>query len=189
MLPQSLTTVDAIVIALIAIGAVQGLLRGLSGEMARLLGALCAFVAGALLHEPLGLWVANYTRLVDQQARTFTYVLTVILALVLWAFFHKIIRKMIQMILSTGFDKSAGVPAGMLRMTTWTGIIFIIMNIWPNIPLKEQFNENSFFGRQFIRLVPAVQRQMEAMNVTIPENNATRENPADDQHTQEEIAP
>jgi len=187
MLPPNLTIIDAIAVILIAIGAVQGLLRGLSGEMARLLGALCAFVAGALLHEPLGEGVAAYTRLSDQQARMLTYVFTVLAALLLWTLFHKLFRKLIRLALSAGFDKAAGIPAGMLRMTALVGIVFIAMNIWPNAPGKAHFGEISFFGRHAIRLVPAVQREMEARNFTLREQ--TDEYPIHAQHEGEERAP
>jgi uncharacterized membrane protein required for colicin V production len=191
MLPASLTTVDAIVLTLIALGALQGFLRGLSGEMARLLGALCAFVVAAIVHEPLGLWVADYTRLVDQQARTFTYIATAVLAIALWALFNKLIRTTLRLILAPEFDKAVGVPAGMLRMTAWTGLIFITMNIWPGMPGKQHFNEHTLFGRLFIRLVPAVKRQIETMNLPLLENERGKsaEESGSQHHAQEENQP
>ncbi len=185
MIPEPFTTVDMIVIAWITIGAIQGLFRGLSGEMARLLGAICAFVAGAILHEPLGEWIAAYTRLDDKDGRILTYAVTVILALILWALFHKMIKKLLQFVLTTGFDKTAGVPAGMLRMTALAGIAFIAIHI-VQAPFKDHVGQDSFFGRQAIRLVPAVQRQLDAHNLSLqrePTNendNATNNNEAKD---------
>jgi uncharacterized membrane protein required for colicin V production len=168
MLPASLTTVDSIAIIFILAGGLQGLLRGLSGETARLLGALCAFVAGALLHEPLGDLVVDYTRLVDHEARILTYVLTVLTALLIWALLHKIIKRLLQLVLSKGFDKLAGIPAGMLRTTALVGILFIGMNIWPDLPLAGHFGPQTLFGHYAIRCVPAVQRQLQEHHLPVP---------------------
>jgi len=170
MLSAHFTLLDWIALVFIVGGAIQGFFRGLSGEMARLLGAICAFVAGALLHEPLGNIVAGHTRLIDQEARILTYIITVIAALILWALFQRLIRKLLRLILSTGFDKVTGVPAGMLRMTTLVAIVFIAMNLWPQAPLQKHFGTASFFGRQAIRLVPALKRELERRN--LPPHNA-----------------
>ena len=189
MLPGTLTMVDAIAILFIAIGAIQGLFRRLSGEMARLLGAICAFVAGALLHEPLGGWIATYTRLVDQEARILTYVVTVLTALILWTLFHKLIKKCLQLILAPAFDKVAGIPAGTLRMTALVGIVFIAMNLWPDMPFQETFGNDSFFGRHAIRLVPAVQRELDARNIPMREPRNTGQTAPTQQQHQEETTP
>ena len=189
MLANNFTLVDIIAAALILIGALQGLFRGLSGEMARLLGAICAFVAGALLHEPVGEWVASYTRLEDQEARMLTYIVTVLAALILWALFHKLIKKLLQLVLSVGFDRVAGVPAGMLRMTALVGIVCIAIHIWPQAPFKEHVGMESFFGRQAIRLVPAVQRQLEAHNVHLQPESATKPSEHDPNHQEREVEP
>ena len=179
MQPEAFTLVDFIVLALILFGAVQGLFRGLSGEMARVLGAVCAFVGGAILHEPVGEWIAQYTRLENQEARIFTYVVTVILALVLFALFHRIIKKLLQVALGAGFDKCAGIPAGMLRVTALIGTIFIAIHII-QAPFKDRVGKESFFGRQAIRLVPAVQRQLEAHDVNFTRNQLSAANDDDE---------
>ncbi len=168
MSPSSFTTLDLIVVVCVAIGALQGLFRGLSGEMARLLGAVCAFVGGALLHEPVGEWVASYTRLIDQQARIATYLVTVVATLILWALFHRLIKKLLQLVLNPRFDKITGVPAGMLRMTALVAVVCLAILIWPHAPFKAYVGTDSFFGRQIVRLVPAVQQQLEDNQINLP---------------------
>ena len=187
MAPGNFNTVDLIAALFISVGAVQGLIRGLSGEMARLLGALCAFVAGALLHEPVGAWIASHTRLEDRQAQMLTYSATVITALILWALLHRLIQKLIQLALTKGFDKTAGIPAGMLRMTAFVGIVLIAFQIWPQAPFKEQTGNESFFGRRAMQLVPAVEQQLDAHNVQLPRREANESPPAqiDDQKKEE----
>jgi uncharacterized membrane protein required for colicin V production len=170
----SLTTLDIVVLVFIALGALQGYFRRLSGEMARLIGTICAFVLGTLLHEPLGQWIASETRLVDREAETATYVLTVIAALVFWIFFHRIIKKLLQVIISAEFDKFAGTLAGTIRVTILALIIFVTVNMWPNLPLKEHFGDNSFFGRCAIAITPTIQEQIEKHQIEQP---FTQENP------------
>ncbi len=187
MLSGNVTIVDLIASILIIIGGVQGLIRGLSGEMAHLLGAICAFVGGALIHEPVGDWIASYTRLDDQGGRILTYIVTVILFLILWACFRRIIKKLLQLVLSVGFDKTAGLPAGMLRMATFVGIVFIAIHIW-QAPFLEHVGEESFFGRQAIKLVPAVQRQLDAHNLNL-QREPSAAGRMDTQQHKEEIEP
>ncbi len=187
MLPGNFTIVDLIASIVIIIGGVQGLIRGLSGEMAHLLGAICAFVGGALLHEPVGNWIATYTRLDDQGGRILTYIVTVILFLILWACFRRIIKKLLQLVVTVGFDKTAGVPAGMLRMAAIVGIVFIAIHIW-QAPFQEHVGEESFFGRQAIKLVPAVQRQLDAHNLNLQRENRAEER-IGPQHHEEEVEP
>ena len=188
MLPDNFTVVDAIASILIIIGGAQGFIRGLSGELARLLGAVCAFVAGALLHEPIGTWIAAHTRLADQTAHILTYTVTVLSALILWNLLHKLLKKCLLLLVSVKFDKAAGVIAGMIRMTTLIGIIFIAMHIWPQAPFKEHVGTASFFGRQAIRLVPAVQQKLDDHNINLqrdPEPSDTGNNTH--QHDKEEL--
>jgi uncharacterized membrane protein required for colicin V production len=156
-----LTTVDIIVLACILLGAVQGLFRRLSGEMARLIGTICAFILGTVLHQPLGQWIANHTRLIDQEAKTATYILTVIVALIFWIFFHRMIKKLLQMIVSAKFDMIAGIIAGATRVLILAMIIFIAINMWPDLPMKDHFGETSLFGKWAIALTPTVQEHME----------------------------
>ena len=168
MQPQTFAIVDAIALGCIIGGAIQGFLRGLSGEMARVLGAICAFVAGALLHEPVGEWIATYTRLESPHARTLTYGVTVLTALLLWALFHKLIRSLLQLVLRAEFDKFAGIPAGIIRMATFVGIVLIAIHIAPWAPFKQHVGETTVSGRIAIRLVPAVERQLHAHKLQIP---------------------
>lgn len=178
----TLTTLDIIVMLFILLGALQGFFRRLSGEMARLIGTICAFILGTILHEPLGQWIADNTRLVNQEAQTATYVLTVVTALIFWIFFHRIIKKLLQMIVSAKFDIFAGIIAGAARMTLLALMVFVAINMWPDFPMKDKFGEKSFFGRRAIAITPTIEEQIEKRQIEKPfEQNKDLE---EDENTQ-----
>ncbi len=164
MLPP-LTWVDMIALALIGVGGVQGFFRGLSGELARLFGVVIAFVTGTLLHEPVGLWVSGSTRLEPRPAQALAFIATVVLALVIMIVVRILLKKAIKLVFAEGFDKTAGVLAGLLRMSVFVCIFFVIMNMVPVKSLNEHFGENSAVGGFMIRYVPTVERTLEQAGI------------------------
>ena len=165
MLPTAFSTLDIVVVFLVALAGLQGLFRGLSGELARMLGALLAFIAGTMLHEPFSTLVANHTRVEEQEARILTFTLTVFASLILLAFFHKLIRRMIALMFSKGFDKLAGVPAGMLRMCALLACLFVALNLLPPFPRQEFFGSRSYFGSRIVPLIPSIRQKLEEAGV------------------------
>jgi membrane protein required for colicin V production len=157
----SLSVVDIAALILIGIGGIQGFFRGFSGELARLLGTVIAFIAGTLLHEPLGQWVTANTRLEERPAQTLAFVATVLVAIVIMILMRMLLKKMITLVFAGGFDKSVGVLAGLLRMSVLVCIVFIIMNMVPVAFLNKHFGEESVVGRFMIRYVPTVEKTLE----------------------------
>lgn len=161
MILDHLVWVDMAALLLIVLGAVQGVLRGLSGELARLLGALLAWIAGIMLYEPLGAAVAQHTRLEPEPARVFTFVATVIAALILLMLFHRLLKLLLAAMLQPGFDRIAGVPAGMLRMATLVCIVFVAVRLSPDSAIRDAFGPPSLFGKLADRFVPTARRTLE----------------------------
>ena len=175
--------IDAIALLLIILGGVQGLLRGLSGELALLLGALLAWITGVMLYEPLGNLVAQHTRLDSDQARIFTFLATAIAALILLLLFQKIIKGLISAILSKGFDRLAGLPAGLLRMTALVSIVFIAVRLTPDSIFRDFFGPPSLFGKLADRFVPTARQKWEDADLprlpfTAPRNERDAADPA-----------
>ena len=165
-IPASLSVVDIVALCLIAVGGIQGFFRGLSGELARLAGAIIAFVGGTLLHEPVGQWVSAHTRLEARPAQALAFIATVIIAVLIMIAVHFLLKKIIQGVFAPGFDKTTGTLAGLLRMSIFTCIFFIAMNMIPVDALNRQFGENSVVGRFIIRYVPTVEQTL--MEAGIP---------------------
>jgi uncharacterized membrane protein required for colicin V production len=161
----ALSVVDIVALSLIAVGGIQGFFRGLSGELARLAGAIIAFIGGTLLHESVGLWVSTHTRLDARPAQTLAFIATVIIAVLIMIAVRLLLKKMIQGVFAPGFDKTAGVLAGLLRMSIFTCIVFIVMNMVPSDTLNRIFGEESAVGSFMIRYVPTVENTLEAAGI------------------------
>lgn len=161
----ALSVVDIVALALIAVGGIQGFFRGLSGELARLAGAVIAFIGGTLLHESVGQWVSTHTRLEARPAQTLAFIATVIIAVLIMIAVRMLLKKIIHGVFSPGFDKTAGVLAGLLRMSIFTCIFFIIMNMVPSDTLNRIFGEQSAVGGFMIRYVPTVENTLEAAGI------------------------
>ncbi len=159
----TLNLVDIVALGLIAIGGIQGFLRGLSGELARLIGTVLAFVAGVALHGPVGEWVLKHTRLEDQTAHALAFVATVVLAIVIMLLLRLVIKRLIKIVFADGFDKTMGVAAGLVRMTVVVCIIFLIMNLVPHDYLNRHFGEESAIGSIVVRYVPTVRETLEGV--------------------------
>lgn len=161
----ALSVVDIVALALIAVGGIQGFFRGLSGELARLAGAVIAFIGGTLLHEPVGQWVSTHTRLEARPAQTLAFIATVIIAVLIMIAVRILLKKIIQGVFAPGFDKTTGVLAGLLRMSIFTCIFFITMNMVPSDTLNRTFGAESAVGSFMIRYVPTVEQTLETAGI------------------------
>ncbi len=162
----ALSAVDIVALALIAVGGIQGFFRGLSGELARLAGAVIAFIGGTLLHEPVGQWVSTHTRLEARPAQTLAFIATVIIAVLIMIAVRMVLKKVIQGVFSPEFDKTTGTLAGLLRMSIFTCIVFIVMNMVPVDSMNRLFGEQSAVGSFMVRYVPTVKKTLEAAGIT-----------------------
>jgi uncharacterized membrane protein required for colicin V production len=163
-----LSVVDIIALSLIAIGGIQGFFRGLSGELARLAGAIIAFIAGTLLHEPVGQWVSEHTRLDPRPAQAMAFISTVVIAILIMIGVRILMKKLIENVFAPSFDKTMGVIAGLIRMSIFTCIFFMIMILVPVDYLNRVFGEESTVGTFVIRYVPTVRRTLDAAGITTP---------------------
>ncbi|MBT3194407.1 MAG: CvpA family protein [Verrucomicrobia bacterium] len=173
-----LNLVDIGALILIAIGALQGFFRGLSGELARLIGTLLAFVAGVALHDSVAAWILENTRLEDQPAHAVAFIATVLIAILIMLLLRLVVKRLIKVVFAAGFDKGMGVLAGSLRMGTVVCIIFLIMNLVPHDYLNRHFGEESAIGSVVIRYVPRVRQTLERAKLAA--SQPTEEAPASD---------
>lgn len=160
-----LTMVDIAALILIAVGGIQGFFRGFSGEIARLLGVIIAFIGGTLLHEPIGQWVSSMTNLDARPAQALAFIATVIIAVVMMILVRILLKKVITSVFAEGFDKTAGVVAGLLRMSLFVCLFFIAMNMVPVESLNSLFSEKSTVGKFIIRYVPTVEKTLEKAGI------------------------
>jgi uncharacterized membrane protein required for colicin V production len=178
-LPQ-LSLIDMIAILLVAAGGIQGFFRGLSGEIARLVGTILAFFAGVWLREPVGAWIVENTRLEDRAATATAFTATVILALLIMLVVRMVIKRLVKVVFAEGFDKSMGVFAGLLRMSIIVLIIFLCMNLIPHDYLNRVFGEESAIGRVVVKYVPMVRDALEENNLLKPSDKGQQSKKEED---------
>ncbi len=172
-----LAIVDIVALCVVAIGGIQGYLRGLSGELARLIGTIFAFVSGVMLHGPVGEWILANTRLTGQIAHAVAFIATVVLAILILIALRLIVKRLMKIVFAEGFDKTMGILAGLLRMSIAVCIVFLIMNLVPSPYLNRHFGESSMIGSIVIRYVPTIQETLQEVKVP-----STPETPEPDNH-------
>lgn len=170
-----LNLVDIAALLLIGIGCIQGYFRGLSGELARFIGTVLAFMAGISLHEPVGEWILTNTRLEDQTAHAVAFIATIALCIVIMMILRVVVKKMVKVVFAEKFDKTVGIFIGMLRMGVVVCIIFICMNLIPHEYLNRHFGEESVIGRVVVQYVPTIRDTLERASIPMPENNEEEE--------------
>ena len=172
---QPVNLVDGIAVLVLLAGMALGLHRGLSGELARLLSVMAAFVVAWLAYRPLGLWLLEHTRLQDQAAQAVGFALAVVPALVGMVLLRLLLKPLIKVVFHGAVDKVGGIAAGFARSALLIAIVFMMVNTWPHEYLNEQFGEASLIGRLVLAYGPRVRRSLEDMPVTDAVRDKLRE--------------
>lgn len=141
-----MSVVDIVACVLIALGTLQGLLRGLSGELAELLSLVAAFVFGLWFHQPLAAWMQDNTRLSDRPAQTLAFAMTVLTALIVMLCLRFVVRRVMKVVIEARFDRVGGAVSGFARTSVIVLILFVLFNIWPHAYLNRVFGDESLIG-------------------------------------------
>jgi len=156
--------VDVAALIVIGICVLRGWRRGLSGELAQLVGVVGALVFGLLAYRPFSFWLLEHTRLTDRPGRAVAFLASLVAALVVMILLRLALRSIIRIVVNERFDHAAGLLAGLVRGVTITGIVFLVMNLWPHPYLNRKFGEDSVFGVLLLRAMPALRAAGDAVN-------------------------
>ncbi|NQU40574.1 MAG: CvpA family protein [Lentisphaerae bacterium] len=162
---MQLNVVDIVAVLFVLLHIVLSCRRGLSEEIARLLGAIVAFWLGLRYHDSVAGWLADHTRVEGQTAQVVSYIGVVLLVMLASLLLTVVMSKLIKLAIPEGVDAIAGGVAGLVKGALYVAIIFLAMNLWPHDYLNRHFGEESLIGSFVMRLVPAVQEQLEEMDV------------------------
>ena len=153
--------VDIIVLVIIVLGAIQGLLRGLSGELARLISTVIVFILGVSCYRPVGLLLASHTRLSAAAAGAVAFSIVAATAIILMVLLRYVLKKLMKVVFVPWFDKVGGCVAGMLRASIFVMIIIIVMNMVPNEYVNEQCGEKSIIGTGVLKVMPRIREELD----------------------------
>lgn len=153
--------VDIAALLLIALGALHGFIRRLSGELSHFISVLCAFIFGMWFRTPFGVWLEHNSRLTQQPAEAVAFISTIIISLVILLCIQFLLRKIMTIVIEEKIDRIGGTIAGLLRTTIIVIIIFIFMNLVHHDYLNQKFGEESFIGSLIRPHIAYIEEQVE----------------------------
>jgi len=163
---QTFNLVDIGALVVVAVGTFVGYRRGLSGELARLVSIVAAFVLGLFFFRPVGAWIVNHTRLEDRSAQAVAFMVTIGAALVAMVLLRIVLKRVMQVVFEEMTDKVGGAIAGFVRAALTVAIIVMMVNTWPHDYLNRQFGEESVIGRLVLKYVPILREKVEELPVS-----------------------
>ena len=159
----ALSLIDCVALALLAAGTVRGMLRGLSGELARLLSVVTALVAALWLYAPAGAWLAGNTRLQGRLALAAAFSVTLIAAVVAMVVVRFLLKRVMKVVIEERFDRRLGLAAGFGNTLMVIAIVFLLVNMWPHDYLNRKFGEESLIGTLVLRALPGVRERIDVL--------------------------
>jgi len=148
--------VDVVVVALIIFGGLQGLRRGLSGELARVIGTVITVWAGWVFYQPLGDKIYSTTRLSATQARAGSFVLILIGGFVLLLLLRMLLHQIIEFTFKGKLERMGGILAGTTRATLVMLALVFLCSLWPHEYIHQMVAVDSFTGRFVNAYIPDI---------------------------------
>ncbi len=164
---QSVTAVEIGALAILLWEFLWGLKRGLSGELARLLGTALVLAAGWRFYESAGNWLAAHTSLAahPDSAPAAAFLLIVCsLALLVYAV-GLLLRLLASLKFNDRIDRGGGGLAGLGRGLLVTVLVVYAAGLWPQAAPQEWVVRRSPLGRAVFRWAPPVIERLKAVRV------------------------
>lgn len=172
--PPSL--IDLLALAMLVLGGVQGYFRGLSGELARLISVIIAFMLGLRFYHPFGSWALEHTRLEGRPSLALAFVVTVVTVIVVLLVLRHVIKRIMKIVVEEQVEKSGGVLAGVVRAMVYVVIVFVVLNLVPHEYLNRKFGEESLIGTAIQGAMPHMQELIEDLEgYVLPDHDGTRD--------------
>ena len=159
------SVVDICAFALLVLGILVGLRRGLSGEVANLLSLVVGFMAGVTAHRLFDAgWPAPAGRAGLHAVAG--VVVALVAGTVAMALARFVCKRLIRIVIEEESDRVWGAVVGGLRSAIFVLAIFIVMNLLPNERANRWFGETSLIGQQVVRFMPCVEEKIEQRRVS-----------------------
>ena len=139
--------VDLLAVIYLIFGMIRGFMRGLSGELARVISMVAVFVLGWQFYELAGQKVMEVaTRLDEQTAQLVGFLLILVGAGIGTVLIRWILRNLMEFTFKEPLEKVGGVVAGLVRSGAWVALILIAGILSPSAYLNRTFGEESRLG-------------------------------------------
>lgn len=144
----NLNAVDLVLIVLLLAFTVRGVIKGLSGEVAGLVGMAVVLAGGWKLYEPLSAALLKHTRLEDPQtSQLLAYILAVVVLLIAVNLLMLLVRKVLNKVFDGPVERIGGGIAGFLKTAAVLAIILFGVQLSGHAFLMKHFIEDSWIGR------------------------------------------
>ena len=163
-----LNTVDIVALVLIALGTLNGLRRGLSGEIAGTVGAIVALLFGLLCYGPCGDWLADHASVSEGVDKALAFAATIVMSLVVMLLLRLMVRETVTVAVSSKkVNLIGGMLAGFVKSTIFVVVVMLCVNMWPNPYLNRVFGDESMIGRITVAAMPELREQAESASEAV----------------------
>ncbi|MCE9616586.1 MAG: CvpA family protein [Lentisphaerae bacterium] len=152
---------DVVAVAVIALAALRGSFRGMSGELAGLFGNAAALMAGIVCYHPLGDWLIQHSKFTGRAAFATAFIAIVLACIIVMLILRWTLGRVLHVVVEDGINRTGGVIAGVVRGILFTTTVFIAMNLIPHEGLNRRFGEESLVGTLVQRATPHLRNVIE----------------------------
>ncbi|HPT16514.1 MAG TPA: CvpA family protein [Kiritimatiellia bacterium] len=160
--------VDWAFFAALLYGAALGAVRGLSSELATLIGMVVAVIVTRLFYEPVSFWVCERWGWNEQITRLFAVVLLALLAL----YGMRLLRIALGAMMTFSFkglvERVGGLLAGFFRLGVIALVLLLAASFVPSSTLQRAVMYDSAVGRQALPLLVAKYNELAAKAAMLP---------------------
>ena len=179
--------VDLAALILVLLGTLQGLRRGLSGELASALSVVVAFFAGWKFYAPVGRLIAEHTNMSGMLSNFFAFALCLVAGLLVMYSIGLLLHTLLVFTFRGKIERIGGALCGTIRLLLITCAGIFLMGLLPSEFLQRHFAEESAVGRLlFAHLEPVRETITEKIPVLKPEPEAI---PEDEDYPEDEEIP
>ena len=157
-----LNMVDYIILGWLALGLARGIYRGLSGELAGLMGLIIAGFVAWYFYHPVGEFFANTTELTPIQADTMALLVIIVGALIVLALMSALLKQVMELTFRGLFDRFGGGLAGLLRYAAIAAVVLLSIAQFGGDGLRASVERDSIIGsRALDELIPWYEQMVE----------------------------
>jgi len=160
--------VDWAFFAALLYGAALGAVRGLSSELATLIGMVVAVIVTRLFYEPVSFWVCARWGWNEQITRLFAVVLLALLALSAMRLLRIALRAMMTFSFKGLVERVGGLLAGFFRLGVIALVLLLAASFVPSSTLQRAVMYDSAVGRQALPLLVAKYNELAAKAAMLP---------------------
>lgn len=147
---------DAIAAGVLAIFALEGLIRGLTAVLARFVSLALALTVALLFHRQVALFLLAHTKMQDATARGLSF--GVLFLAVLTGLFAA--RLLLRTVATLKMEIKGNRIGGLLAGTAGAGCLvyatFIVLLLWPSEALHKRVGQDSLLGAALLRWTPGL---------------------------------